>query len=204
MEIKCFGQNTVLIKGDNVIYIELTELPKKPPKADYVLLSGFSFNEENAKKIIGKKTKIICPDFYKEEIPEDYAQNVLSEIPDFIEIIKAYKIENVIKNLEPSKNGYLIKLEEMSIYFAGPTDLTPEMNLITVDYAIIPVDGDCMDLFEALAATNVIDAKTFVPISYSEEENEGLKTCSRFIIKCPGSSEPLRKLPEPNLLNSNI
>jgi hypothetical protein len=78
------------------------------------------------------------------------------------------------------------------------------MNLIEATYVFLPVAGDNMDLFEALAATNVIGGNTFVPIAYAEEKEEGLLACQRFVHKCVYPSELFRdvsKLPRVPDLN---
>jgi hypothetical protein len=82
-------------------------------------------------------------------------------------------------------------LSSYSIYFAGPTDLVPEMNVISCDLAIIPVDGEGMDLFEAIASTNVIASKVFSPIAYSDKIYDGLLACSRFCLKCSQKTDSL-------------
>lgn len=62
--------------------------------------------------------------------------------------------------------GYLLTVNEKTLYHAGDTDLIPEMdNLGNVDMAFLPVGGTfTMDHEEALMASRLIKPKWFTPI----------------------------------------
>jgi L-ascorbate metabolism protein UlaG (beta-lactamase superfamily) len=62
--------------------------------------------------------------------------------------------------------GYLINAEGKTIYFAGDTDVIPEMSeLGPVDVALLPCgDTYTMDNADAAEATKIIKPKTVVPM----------------------------------------
>lgn len=79
--------------------------------------------------------------------------------------------------------GFILQLEEKTIYFAGDTALTLEMKLLaelhTIDYAILPIGGHyTMDVDDAITAakflkcTKVIGVhyNTFPPITIDQKE----------------------------------
>lgn len=68
--------------------------------------------------------------------------------------------------------GYLVNLDNKSIYFAGDTDLIPEMNLFgKVDIAFLPIGGTyVMDLGEALEAVKVIQPEMVIPMHHANSD----------------------------------
>jgi len=209
-KITCFGQNTVKIETNGkIMYFDPTIADKK---ADLVLYSGFEkgFNLEVLKKIKKKTTKIIAPIIFREEILKVITEENLEiteksfKLNDDIKIniVPAYIVDKILNEDYKTFNGYSISAGKEIIYIAGPTGVIPEMNLIEANITILPVAGPFMDLFEALAATNVIKSDVFIPISYSDDEEEGLLSCTRFTKKCMQETMLCRKekLPEPKYL----
>lgn len=74
--------------------------------------------------------------------------------------------------------GYLINLKGKSLYFAGDTDLIPEMkDLGKVDIAFLPIGGTfVMDIEEAVAAVCVIDPNITFPMHQSNENLQIFKS----------------------------
>jgi len=62
--------------------------------------------------------------------------------------------------------GYLIKVEDKTIYHAGDTDLIPEMKKLgSVDVALLPTgDKYTMDSVEAAEAALLIKPKVAIPM----------------------------------------
>jgi len=68
--------------------------------------------------------------------------------------------------------GYVLELENKTIYFAGDTGLTMEMKLLAelynLDYAILPIGGNyTMDVDDAIIATKYIDCDTVIGVHYN-------------------------------------
>jgi L-ascorbate metabolism protein UlaG (beta-lactamase superfamily) len=74
--------------------------------------------------------------------------------------------------------GYLISYNEKSIYFAGDTDLIPEMRgLGKVDIAFLPIGGTfVMDINEAIDAVCVINPKVVFPMHQSKVNPQVFKS----------------------------
>ncbi len=64
--------------------------------------------------------------------------------------------------------GFVIDIDDLSFYFAGDTDLIPEMGQIgPVDYAFLPIGGDSvMTAEEAAQAATVVQPSIAIPIHY--------------------------------------
>ena len=85
-----------------------------------------------------------------------------------IEAIPAY---NTNKPYHPKENkwvGYIITVENISIYHAGDTDIIPEMKeLKNIDIALLPVSGTyVMNAEEAAEACSIINPKIAIPMHY--------------------------------------
>lgn len=68
--------------------------------------------------------------------------------------------------------GYVLELENKTIYFAGDTALTMEMKLLAelynLSYAILPIGGNyTMDVDDAIIATKYIDCDTVIGVHYN-------------------------------------
>jgi len=67
--------------------------------------------------------------------------------------------------------GFLAEFYGTSFYYAGDTDIIPEMKILKgkVDVAFLPVSGKyVMDIDEALQSLNIIAPKIVVPMHYGE------------------------------------
>lgn len=74
--------------------------------------------------------------------------------------------------------GYLININNKSMYFAGDTDLIPEMRgLGDVDIAFLPIGGTfVMDIEEATKAVCLINPKVVFPMHQSNKDPEIFKS----------------------------
>lgn len=86
--------------------------------------------------------------------------------------------------------GYSVFFQDRQLYFAGDTDLIPEMkNLGNVDVAFLPIRGTfVMDVEEAVNAVMLIKPKIVVPMHQAKndpnifKEDVNLKSNSRVVI----------------------
>ncbi len=88
---------------------------------------------------------------------------------DDIEIF-AVASYNQDKAFHPKDNqwlGFVVKVDGVSIYHAGDTDLIPEMDGLDVDIALLPVSGTyVMTWDQAVQAAKTINPKVAVPMHY--------------------------------------
>lgn len=87
-----------------------------------------------------------------------------------VEAVPAY---NPAKQFHPRANGWIgavVTLGGKRIYYAGDTDLIPEMGQLTdVDVALLPVGGTyTMDAREAAQAANLIKPKVAIPYHWGD------------------------------------
>ncbi len=99
--------------------------------------------------------------------------------------------------------GFVLEIEGKTIYFAGDTALTKDMELLStmdIDYAILPI-GDLftMGINDAVEATKMINPKYVIPMHYNTmpqikqdptefQDKVEASTNSRTIILSPGET----------------
>jgi L-ascorbate metabolism protein UlaG (beta-lactamase superfamily) len=203
MSVECIGSlTTKVLLDDLVIYFDPIVAGDQ---ADIIFLSGqeLGFNLDVIKKLSKKGTLIVGPSSLVHG-GQNCAPHDTFEIDGLkVRTIPAYFVEQVLVEGAGTKNGYVVSGSK-TVYFAGPTDLTPEMNVVEADVAIIPVLTDKTNLFHALAATNVVQANKFIPVSYTKDEVFGLKECVRFTRKCVYRSDIARsEVPLVDTLNDS-
>ena len=103
-----------------------------------------------------------------------------------IRTVPAY---NINKEFHPGMNewvGYIIKINNIRFYYAGDTDLIPEMSEIKAEVAFLPVSGTyVMTAEEAAQAAKKIMPKIAIPMHYgkiigSKEDAERFKKLCTF------------------------
>jgi len=67
-------------------------------------------------------------------------------------------------------NGYILELGSKRIYFAGDTDLIPEMSTFgSLDVALLPIGGTyVMDLEEAVEAASILKPQYVIPMHQAD------------------------------------
>lgn len=180
MKLKWLGHASFRIKTDagTIIYID-PYAGEYDEKADIILVSHHHhdhYGEKAVKAIKVDDTKVISTTFYSPQIgATPLVSGQTLEIKDVtIQAVPAYNIKRFRRPgvpFHPKKEGlgFLILVEKKIIYFAGDTDLIPEMGeLGPVDIALLPVGGTfTMDAKEAAASMDKIKPKKFaVPMHY--------------------------------------
>lgn len=117
----------------------------------------------------------MSPDFHMHQKLKDMSITIKPwETLDIDEIkITGVPSYNKQKHYHPKANGWLgfvIESNGKKAYHAGDTDLIEEMKEIgCVDYALLPVSGSyTMNPIEAAKAAKILNAKTAIPMHYSE------------------------------------
>jgi len=191
--VKWLGHASFQIRtADKIIYVDLKKYGKiveTSEKADIILVThnhGDHCSPPKIEKHQKKETVVVAPKNCASRIDG----NVRTIKPGEETTIDGVKIEAVeaynIKRFKPSGKpwhpkgygvGYLIKIEGKTIYHAGDTDLTPEMQqLKNIDLALLPTGNKyTMDNAEAAQAAIAINPKTAMAMHTWEKDREEFK-----------------------------
>jgi L-ascorbate metabolism protein UlaG (beta-lactamase superfamily) len=163
-----FGHSSIMLEAEGMkIYIDPFVLPRGCAPADVILYShGHRDHCVAAPSITTTRTVLIGNNC---KLPVRVLQiggkeKVGSAI---IEAVHAY---NINKPFHPrdSGAGFLIHFKAATVYFAGDTDLIPEMEGYKCDIALLPIGGVyTMDAKEAAEAVSKIAPKIAIPIHYN-------------------------------------
>jgi L-ascorbate metabolism protein UlaG (beta-lactamase superfamily) len=184
LEFTRIAHDTFKIKGSKTVYTDPFKVAKSD-EADIVLLSHEHFDHlslEDLNKVLFPGTTIVassgCRDGLKgvkvEELKFLDPGGKFSVGKVEIEAVPAY---NVNKFREPGHPfhpkgakhvGFVFTMDGTRVYYAGDTDLIPEMKNIECDVALLPVSGTyVMTAEEAAEAAATINPKIAVPMHYA-------------------------------------
>jgi L-ascorbate metabolism protein UlaG (beta-lactamase superfamily) len=184
--IRWLGHASFQIKADDdVVYLDLyrskklrERVPDKLEPATIVLVTHGHNDHcfpEAINEVHNDKTNIVAPEHCGDKL--DYAFDSLKpgEEKTFKDIkVKAVQAYNVKRFRSPGNPyhpkgygvGYLVSVKDKTIYFAGDTDVIPEMSdLGPVDVALLPCgDTYTMDNMDAAEATRMIKPRVVIPM----------------------------------------
>jgi L-ascorbate metabolism protein UlaG (beta-lactamase superfamily) len=177
LEITWIGHASFrLATGESVVYIDPWKLNAQPHDADIVFVSHSHYDHcsgDDIAAVSGSETTLIAP---ADAIETLHAANAVSPgecmtIRDVtLETTAAY---NIGKDFHPKGNhccGCVLTLAGQRVYYAGDTDLIPEMqSLRGVDLALLPVGGTyTLTAEEAARACKAIDCRLAIPYHWGD------------------------------------
>jgi L-ascorbate metabolism protein UlaG (beta-lactamase superfamily) len=183
LEITRLCHDTFRIAGSKLIYTDPYKISTRE-SADIILLSHEHFDHlslEDLEKVCALGTTIVASPLCADGIKSLRAREKLFLDPNAKATVDGVEIEtlpayNVNKFREPGKAfhpkgekrlGFVIHMDGTSIYYAGDTDLIPEMKNVRCDIALLPVSGTyVMTPEEAAEAAVAIHPKIAVPMHY--------------------------------------
>ena len=175
--------------GGKVIYVDLEEYGKPLDKADVVLVTHSHTDHCDSTKIRQVRrddTVVIAPADCVSKIGGDVKTLKPGEETTVggvkIKAVEAYNYKRFRAPGNPYHPkgfgvGYLITVENKTIYHAGDTDFTPEMRQFgNIDVALLPSGGTyTMDNEEATLAAVAINPKIVIPMHRWDTNPEELK-----------------------------
>ncbi|MGE5295402.1 MAG: MBL fold metallo-hydrolase, partial [Solirubrobacterales bacterium] len=156
---------------DIVIYVDPYRLTSSPQDADLILIThshSDHYSLSDIARVANGQTELVGP----ADVVKAYGSGVTLTPGQSLDIADAHvtgvAAYNLTKTNHPKANkwlGFVVELAGNRLYFAGDTDLTPEMQALTdIDVAFLPAGGTyTMDAAEAADATTYIRPTLAVP-----------------------------------------
>ena len=177
-------------KGE-VIYFDPFKIEKNYNDADVIFITHDHYDhysEEDIDKVVKEGTIIVAPeDLLTKLLKKGFERdNMVLVTPNQKYTVKGIEFQtipayNVNKQFHPKANewvGYVLKIEGVTYYIAGDTDITEENKKVKCDIAFVPVGGTfTMDYKEAAELINEIKPKIAVPTHYGSivgEKSDGV------------------------------
>lgn len=174
-----------LDRPEGPIYFDPYEIGEGPAAAlIFISHDHFDHNSpDDLAKVSGPDTIVITEKDSAAKVSGDVRVLGLGESLEVggvtVDAVPAY---NLGKEFHPKSNGWLgfiVTVDGVRIYHAGDTDYIPEMEVLRVDLALLPVSGTyVMDASEAVQAALVIGPKMAIPMHYGAivgDENDAKK-----------------------------
>lgn len=165
-----------LSSADTVVYIDPWKLPDAPHDADVVFVSHSHYDHcspEDIEKVSRESTSLVAPPETIEKLGAANAVTPGDSVTIQGVLVEAVASYNVNRAFHPRANnwvGAVFTLGGRRIYYAGDTDLIPEMNdLHDVDVALLPVGGTyTLDAAQAARACQTIGPARAVPYHWGD------------------------------------
>jgi len=184
VEVHWLGHDSFVLQGSKTVILDPFKA-KGDYKADLLLISHEHFDhlsDDDIKRFANSSTTIVAPKICEEALRK-HSQEKRFVVPGSkielkgvgIEAIPAY---NLNKFREPGKVfhpkadgkvGYVVTLDGVRFYHAGDSDAIPEMKVLDVDVALLPVSGTyVMTAEEAAGAAREMKAKVVIPMHFGK------------------------------------
>lgn len=177
-----YAQSAFRIEAEGLrIYIDPYRLPESQPAADVLLVShdhGDHLSPEDIAKVRTPATAVFASPPAAEKLDPPVTilapgQSILHG-PLTVRAVPAYNVSKFrspgvpFHPKERQHVGFVLELGGTRLYFAGDTDVIPEMaELGSIDIAFLPVSGTyVMTAEEAAEAVRVIRPRVVIPMHY--------------------------------------
>lgn len=175
--IEWLGHASFKINGDPLIYIDPWRVPRSEKPADIILITHDHYDHcspADVEKLRGPTTTVIS---------NEMASNLLESTT----ILRPWQVMNIgrvsIKAV-PAYNshhpqqfgglGFVISMDTYDVYYAGDTDVIPEMSKIRCDIAILPIGGrQTMDAARAVEAVRCLNPRWAIPSHWGSPSEGG-------------------------------
>ncbi|MFC1783038.1 MBL fold metallo-hydrolase [Planctomycetota bacterium] len=165
-----------IVAADVNIYIDPWKLKDAPHDATLVLVSHSHYDHYSAEdfaKVAAADTMLIA----SADVVAQHGSGRALRSGDTLDFVggqvTAVAAYNPNKQFHPQANnwvGFIVEIDGKRIYYAGDTDLTPEMQALTnIDLALLPVGGTyTMNAEEAADAVNEFKPAQALPYHWGD------------------------------------
>ncbi|PJF29319.1 MAG: hypothetical protein CUN52_09005 [Phototrophicales bacterium] len=177
--IQWLGHGSFVIQSDPLIYINPWRITRKVFHPDVILIGHEHhqhFSIPDIEKLRGADTKIIGNSAIIEQLPETILLrqwNTINIGRASIKAVPAYSPHHPKHPIEAGGLGFIISLNFYDIYYAGDTQIIPEMSHIQPDIAILPIDANgTLSVEDAVEVVKMMRPRWVMPSNWGYP-NEG-------------------------------
>lgn len=171
--IQWLGHGSFLIKGTPILYINPWRIVRSAFHADLILVGHDHYDHcsvADIEKLRGPETRIIGSEGVARQVRDTMVlrpwQSITVERLS-IKAIPAYSPRSLQHPLEDGGLGFLISMNYYDIYYAGDTQITPELQRIRPDIAILPIDDDgTLSVEEAVEVVKMLRPRWVFPSNW--------------------------------------
>ena len=187
------GHDTFRIDRPVTIYLDPWKLPPGSTPADLILVSHHHNDHcspEDVESIRHEATIVVANATAAGKLRAPVrvlpAGKSIMVAGVTVEAVPAYNLDKKYHPRDEGHIGFIVHLGSERLYFAGDTDLIPEMTGLACDVALLPVSGVyTMTAEEAARAAGVIRPRVAVPMHYGAGVAGSAEDAESFRQQCP-------------------
>jgi L-ascorbate metabolism protein UlaG (beta-lactamase superfamily) len=187
------GHDSFRIDRPVVIYLDPWNVPRDGPKADVILVSHDHHDHcspDDVEFLRTEHTRVVTNGSAASKLkgPVTILQPGESVEIGTVKVtgVPAYNTDKKFHPRAAGHLGFILSLEGERLYFAGDTDVIPEMKGLGVDVALLPVSGVyTMTAEQAVQAAQAIQPRVAVPMHYGAGVAGEPADAERFRRLCP-------------------
>lgn len=171
--IQWLGHGSFLIQGPPLIYINPWRVARTIFHADVILITHDHYqhcSEADVEKLCGPDTIVISNDKAAQVIHDTTILRpwqCLSIDRASIKAVPAYSPNDWRHPQSDGGLGFVISVNYYDIYYAGDTQIIPEMSTIKPDIAILPIDGNgTLNIEDAVEVVRMMRPQYAIPSNW--------------------------------------
>lgn len=171
--IQWLGHGSFILQGPPLIYINPWRVARSVFHADVILITHNHYDHcslADIEKLRGPHTIAIGNERVASEIGDCTVIRPWQSLTidrACIKAIPAYSLDDWQHPKSDGGLGFVISINRYDIYYAGDTQLIPEMNQLHPDIAILPIDGKgTMNMEEATQAVRQLRPRWVIPSNW--------------------------------------
>ncbi len=171
--IRWLGHGSFMIQGPQFIFVDPWRVVRTAFHADIILISHDHYDHcstADIEKLRGPDTRIIGNESVAKKVPGTTVIRPWQSMSfDRISIkaIPAYAPDGITHKKEDGGLGYVISINYFDIYYAGDTKIIPEMERISPDIVILPIDNrDTLSIDEAVKVVDMLSPRQVIPCNW--------------------------------------
>lgn len=187
-DIKWLGHASFRIQGPPLIYIDPWRVTRDNKPADIILVSHDHYDHcspADVEKVRGSQTVVIASPMAAKVLNGATVLRPWQSLNVGRACIRTVPAYNAFHPCESEGLGFIISIGMYDIYYAGDTNLIPEMAKFNPDVAILPIGGrQTMSAEDAVNAVRQMRPRWVIPSHWGNNSAEGgsildLKTFAR-------------------------
>jgi L-ascorbate metabolism protein UlaG (beta-lactamase superfamily) len=173
-QIQWLGHSSFVIHGSPTVYINPWRTTRTTHPADVILISHDhheNFSVADIRKLRDDHTQVIANERVARELEGCTVLRPWQSVcvgRACIKAVPAYSPTDSRHALEQGGLGFIVSVNFYDIYYAGDTQIIPEMASIHPDIAILPIDGDgTMTPEDAVQAVAQMRPRWAIPFNWN-------------------------------------
>jgi L-ascorbate metabolism protein UlaG (beta-lactamase superfamily) len=186
--IQWLGQGSFVIQGPPLIYINPWRITRSTFHADVILVSHDHYDAcslADINKLRGKDTRV----FSNEKVAHEVEQVEILRPWQSVQIdragikaVPAYSPGSLQHAQSDGGLGFVISVNYYDIYYAGDTEIIPEMERIRPDVILLPIDGNgTLTVEAAVEVVKQIRPRYVIPFNWGAGAELRAKTFKEMV-----------------------